>query len=438
MFGSSLGRALVPPAVLLVLQIVGTTGIAFHEVGSSGRFPLDWFGYLLLIIGPLVLTVRERWPVPALLGVVGISLLYVLLGYPYGPFICSVIVAVVHAVKARHRVIAWSAFLGLLGLHFAVLAVLGELPGTVNVGAITGWVVVVLASAEVVRGVSERREARDRVREAEEANRLTEERLRIARELHDVVAHNISLINVQAGAALHLLDRRPEQARTALSTIKQSSKDTLVELRSILGVLRQADSDQPSGPEQPAPGLARLPTLVENARQAGLTVQVRAAAGVATDGKLLADAASNPDSPLGESGEEVRAEPHTELDDAPHGDPAGDVGDELGALPDRVDLAVYRILQEAITNVIRHARADRIWITLERKRGVDAASLRIDVADDGIGGVADPSGNRSGLLGMRERAEALGGSFRAGPRTGNAGSGFEVTASLPLPTEGDE
>jgi signal transduction histidine kinase len=209
----------------------------------------------------------------------------------------------------------------------------------------------------------------------EEARRRTsDERLRIARELHDVVAHNISLINVQAGSALHLMDQQPERARAALSAIKDASKETLVELRSVLGVLRQVDEE---APRSPAPGLAHLDDVVARANSAGLPVQV-------------------------------------EVEGAANG------------LPPGVDRAAYRIVQEALTNVTRHAGPARAMVRIS----YGERDLVVQVDDDGIGapgnGVVSPG---NGILGMRERAAALGGEVQAGPRPDG---GFRVRAWLPV------
>jgi signal transduction histidine kinase len=200
----------------------------------------------------------------------------------------------------------------------------------------------------------------------------------VAQELHDVLAHNISLINVQAGVALHLIDERPEQARTALAAIKQASKDALGELRSVLGVLRAPD-DEP--PRAPTPSVTRLDGLVSQAAAAGLTVDV-------------------------------------EVDGTPR------------PLPASVDLVAFRIVQEALTNVSRHAasaRSVRVRITYTDE------GVTVEVDDDGRpGGQPHASatvGTGSGIRGMRERAASLGGTLEAGPRVGG---GFHVGATLPL------
>jgi signal transduction histidine kinase len=207
-----------------------------------------------------------------------------------------------------------------------------------------------------------------------ERSRRERSLLRIARELHDVLAHNISLINVQAGVALHLIDERPEQARGALSAIKDASKEALGELRSVLDVLRQTD-ERP--PRSPTAGLARLDELVSRATAAGLEVR-------------------------------------TEVDGSPRPLAAG------------VDLAAFRIVQEALTNVARHAGPATAIVRL----AYGERELTLQVDDDGRGRPADatPAGG-SGIAGMRERAIALAGTLDAAARPGG---GFQVRARLPL------
>src|SRR5690606_36637904 len=212
-----------------------------------------------------------------------------------------------------------------------------------------------------------------------------DERLAIARELHDVLAHDISLISVQAGVALHLLDQRPEQARPALTAIRDASREALGQLRSTLDVLRQGEA----APRAPTAGMRDLDAVVERTRATGLTVDL---------------CVSGPVHPL----------------------------------PADVDLAALRIVQEALTNVVRHADARRAAVRVDYRDG--AITLQID--DDGRGpngagpGVGPDASDvpGRGLVGMRERAVALGGSFEAGPRPGR---GFRVRATLPTDRGGE-
>jgi len=252
------------------------------------------------------------------------------------------------------------------------------------------WMLVLLAAAE---GIRQRRAAiragraraaeAARSRDEEQRRRASEERLDIARELHDVLAHSLSMINVQSGVALELIDQRPEQARQALDAIKTASRDALVEVQGVLDSLRRKGEGLPSAP---APSVADLDAVVGRARAAGLRV------------RTLVD-----------------------------GDPA--------PLPSRVDLAAARIVQEALTNVARHAGGAPAEVTLR----YSAAALEVQVDDHGPGpmvragaaggrGTGDGGGG-NGIPGMRARASALGGSLAAGPRPGG---GFRVRARLPL------
>jgi signal transduction histidine kinase len=243
-------------------------------------------------------------------------------------------------------------------------------------GVIAAWVVAIVALAELTR-VRREQWARERAERAQAARRRAdEERLRIARELHDVLAHSISVINVQAGVGLALLDTDPEQARTALTTIKAASKEALGEVRQVLDTLRSPGD----APRAPAPGLDRLPELVQQAASAGLTVDVE--------------------------GAPPRLAPGT-------------------------DLAAFRIVQEALTNVVRHSGSRHARVRLDH----DARTLRLRVDDDGPATGAQAGGSGNGLAGMRERAAALGGTIEAGPR---ADGGFQVLAELPLKTKEDD
>lgn len=235
----------------------------------------------------------------------------------------------------------------------------------------------------------------ERTRDEEARRRVDEERLRIARELHDVVAHSLSIIAVQSGAAAHVIDSDPAEARRSLEAIRAVSKEALDELRAMLGVLRaEGESDAPLSP---VPGLGRVDELIAPVRAAGFDVNVT------TQG-------------------------------------------DLAEVPTVVEVSAYRVLQEALTNVVRHAGRCTVWISVTRT----GESLDVSVADDGKGptgayaasGAPGPTGAQPsgvplgpghGIAGMRERVLALGGDFEAGAR---AGGGFRVHARLPLSTRG--
>jgi signal transduction histidine kinase len=373
---------LVDVVVALVLAAVTVVVPVLTADHQDGRTSLDALGVALLVVGSLALIARRRYPVATFAATFACTLSYVLLDYPMGPIWFPMIVALATMVMTGHRTAAIVAIAGGF-VAFAwgpwLVGAQEHAPAIVNLVGLAAWLLLLLSASEVLRARRGRAEAAARAQEEEARRRVSDERLRIARELHDVVAHNISMINLQAGVALHLIDEQPEQARTALSAIKDASKEALVELRSVLGVLRQVDEAE-GAPRNPAPGLARLGDLVSQANAAGLDVAVT-----------------------------------TEGDARP--------------LPTGLDLAAFRIVQEALTNVSRHAGPGA---TAEVRLVYGPDHLDVEVLDDGRG-VAVPGsalGSGNGLTGMRERAESVGGTFEAGPRPG---FGWRVHARLPLP-----
>jgi signal transduction histidine kinase len=239
---------------------------------------------------------------------------------------------------------------------------------------VLAWSLLVLAAGELVRVNRARMVEFRRARTEERRREAGEERLRIARELHDVVAHHMSLIHVQAGVALHLVDRRPEQVETALTIIKDASKEALTELRALIGVLR-ADGEQ--APRAPIARLDALDELADRTSHAGITTTV-------------------------------------------------EVTGDLAAVPTAVGSAAYRIVQEAVTNVVRHSGATRAHIDVT----VGPHDLDVSVTDNGRGpGTDDPELAGTGLRGMRERASALGGRVDL---TAASGGGTRLHATLPL------
>ena len=351
--------------------IAGTLSIAHLQDDREG---IDALALALLAVGPAALYVKRRLPVAVLWITIVSTTAYLVFDYPRGPVYVAPIVAFVIAVLAGHRRAAWLA----LGLGYAAFLWLPPLIGDEPpppVGKSLGtaaWLLVLAAVTEIVAFRRDRAREEERARRQEALARAGQERLRIARELHDVLAHNVSLINVQAGVALHLLDEQPQRARPALEAIKQASADTLREVRSVLGILRRPDEQ---APRAPTAGVAGLEDLISRTSAAGIPVR-----------------------------SEVRGEPR--------------------AMPASVDLAVYRIVQEALTNVARHA--DPAAAVVRLSYGEDAITVEVD--DDGRQvGANGMRGN--GIAGMRERVVALGGEFSAGPRPD---SGFRVRAQLPL------
>lgn len=359
------------PLLLAIFQTVGTFGAA---QGQPDKRPLDAIAIALALAGPVALLWLRRFPIVVLTVVVAVTSTYLLRNYPYGPVLISMVIALITTVVMGHRVAAWSAVAFLLTAHFLFRGPLrddswswGQFAG------VAAWALVILIGAEVARVRRERAAAAGQMRAESNRRRANEERLRIARELHDTVAHQMSLINVQAGVALHLFDRQPEQAQTALAAIKKASSEGLAELRSLVGVLR--DESQ-AAPRVPTSMLGSLDDLIERTAATGLAVSKH-------------------------------------------------LSGETRPLPTAVDLAAFRIIQEALTNVVRHSAATRVRVAL--RYGADDVTVQVD--DDGQGGDVHILGDGSGILGMRERASTLGGSLSVGR---SPLGGYRVTAALPV------
>jgi signal transduction histidine kinase len=378
-----------------VIQIGATVGASHHMSRTHSCWwasacrpttGLDAGAYALLALGPLALVLRRRYVREVLVFVFAVTLAYVARGYPLGPNFLSLGLAIVSALFAGERVLAWAAvgagWLLFLGLPWALGHSGG--PNVLAALAIAAWLLVALGSAEGARSRRARFAEVRRARQLEARRQADEERLRIAQELHDVLAHNISLINVQSGVALHLMDEKPEQARIALTAINEASADALREVRSVLGVLRGTGEQ---APRAPTAGLDGLDDLVTRTTAAGVRVTL-----------------------------EVHGEPRP--------------------LPASIDLAAFRIVQEALTNIVRHSGAGAAAVELT----YGSAELTVQVDDDGHGPGAsgarrelaalDGEGGGNGIPGMRERALALGGTFDAGPRPSG---GFRVRARIPMP-----
>jgi signal transduction histidine kinase len=367
-------------AAIVVIVIAIEVGGTFASASwHHGHVIAGVATYLLLAVGGASLIARRRYPVGVLAVTLAVAIWPGAASQAHLIWI-ALIVAFFTAVQARQRAAAIASLV--IGYVASVWPpwLIGS-PGHAT-ARFAVWLAVLLlfllAVAEVIRARGQRTAALEQSRQEELRRRAGEERMRIARDLHDVVAHNISVINVQANTALHLMDRQPDRARSALTTINEVSGQALVELRSVLGVLRAVDE---GAPRAPAPGLARLGDLADTAAAAGLAVQVE------------------------ESGQQV-------------------------PLPADVDLAAYRIVQEALTNTARHSGGTNATIRIVY--GKDA--LVVDVDDDGAGrppsrSPGQPHGTGSGIAGMTERAAALGGTLQAGPRPGG---GFAVRARLPL------
>jgi signal transduction histidine kinase len=338
---------------------------------------------ILIAVGAAALVFRRRAPVTVLAVTGGVALVECVTGDPRAPVAMSAVVALYTVAATTDRHTTWRVGLLTMTVLTGAAMLAGPLPwyAQENLG-IFAWTGMAAAGGDAVRSrrafvqaIRERAEKAERTREEEARRRVAEERLRIARDLHDVVAHHIALVNVQAGVAAHVMDKRPDQAKEALAHVREASRSALNELRATVGLLRQ--SGDPEAPTEPAPGLDRLDELVGTFRAAGLQVEV------------------------------ARADEDTDL-------------------PAAVDLAAYRVIQEALTNVQKHGgQGAKAEVSVVRV----GPSIEISVLDDGAGDAAPADSGGHGLLGMRERVTAVRGTLTTGPRYGG---GFRVHAILPV------
>jgi signal transduction histidine kinase len=349
-------------ALVAVVGLVALGGLLVQSRGVDSA--AEVVAGLVVLASSVALLVRRRHPVAVgAVALAGVAAYGALLHRP-GPIMLVFVVALYTVVDEGH--VAVSVGLGAASVvAFAVADSGNRTPGSVNGATLlhAGWVVAVIV------GVTRNRRlylAEARAREAAAEQRAaTEERLRIARELHDVLGHHLSMINVQASAALHRPD--PDRSTQALTAIKQASGETLRELRNTIGILRHDTPVTASRPQS-------LEDLVATAGRSGLTIRTEFA--------------------------------------------------DIRPLPPEVDLAAYRIVQEALTNVARHAGATAAVVRVRPDRG----AVVIEIEDDGRA-APGPAGN--GIAGMDERARALGGTLVAGA---GPDGGFRVCASLPLGT----
>ncbi len=360
-------------AALLVVMAVG-----MHFVGQvPPRRAPDAIAYALLAAIAAALALRRLQPTATLAVVVAAMSAYFLLQYPYGPifFACALALYTVGRELPVRRALP----IGLLAIAAVVTAEIARVPSNqlpAELGHVAAWQSwLLLPWAPLGAALRGYRALQRRDREDEEARVAFEERLRVAREVHDVVGHGLAVINMQSGVALHVLERRPEMAREALEAIRQTSKDALDELRGTLAVFRQRDG---AAARRPAPGLTQLDAVASAMNESGLPVEVL-------------------------------------------------VSGERRELPAVVDLAAYRIVQESLTNVLRHAGPTAATVSIRYEPG----QLVVEVIDRGRARPGATVNTGHGLTGMRERVEAVGGTLEAGPQTTG---GFRVLARLPLAT----
>jgi signal transduction histidine kinase len=331
----------------------------------------------LALAGCAALLVRRRWPLPVLAW----TSTTVLAAAPVvasTKFTALPLIVALYTVSAYRDWPVWPAA-GMLG--GLVLGSAQTFGGATPWDAATGliWAAAPLAAGVAVRNrrgyvtaIQERARQAEASREDEARRRVAEERVRIARELHDVLAHSIAVIGIQSGVAAHLIASQPAKAQQALWHINDASNAALAELRSTIGLLR--DSDEATAPTRPLPRLEQLDDLIDQVRATGLTVRTH-------------------------------------------------LSGDLTRIPTEMSLVSYRVLQEALTNVIKHAQARAVELTV----AADDHQLRLDVRDDGIG-AAEHDCDGHGRIGMRERVHALGGVFRDGPEP----TGYAVHAAIPF------
>ncbi|MFF1374626.1 sensor histidine kinase [Streptomyces sp. NPDC058308] len=348
----------------------------------------------IAVVSCAVLPVRHRAPLAAMAVTTASGVLVPPLGLMLSPLIVApaVITAYSYSLTVRNERRAASAVLVIsAALLLASTPLFGALSwkDATRVGAVAAFPLVAGVLGRSVQNrraylvaMEERARQAEQSRDSEARRRVAEERVRIARELHDLVAHQITLANAQATVAAHLFDTRPEQTRKSLNELVETTGDALDDLRATVGLLRQ--SGDAAAPAEPAPGLSRLPALLESFRRAGLEVSVR---------------------------QEGAARP----------------------LPPGVDLTAYRIVQEALTNVTKHAGTGSARVRLDWHRD----RVTVTVADDGGSARTVPTAPTGpdrppgyGLIGMRERATAVGGQLSAARRPEG---GFLVSARLPFP-----
>jgi signal transduction histidine kinase len=367
----------------LVAAGLTTTFFVFDPVGKDLPRGTLALAYVLALLHTLPLAARRRFP-GAVLGI-GVASGLAVAALGVSPIVLGIAILVaVYSVAAYGT--RWVSLAGLAAAELGSAAV-QLTPGRFQAPTVVSNALVIGAAWLLGHFVGVRRAYTARLEQAAELARtraelarraVVEERLRLARELHDVVAHSISVIAVQSGVGAHVADTQPEEAAKALAAIEVTSRAALTELRRLLGVLRQ--DSEPQGDLAPVPGLAELDGLLVEVAKAGLAVKLR-------------------------------------VEGTPSQLPAG------------VDLSAYRIVQEALTNVVKHAGPARAQVLV----CYGDQDVAVEVTDDGRGVTAPTGDGRAGvghgLIGMRERVQVFGGDLEVGPRPGG---GFRVAARLPL------
>jgi signal transduction histidine kinase len=367
---------------LLALAAAGFGVVTLAQVlPLSASQPRTVAAYALILAHSLPIALRRRFPVQVLACGLGTGLAFASLRLNLISLGLSTLIYVYSVAALRPRRVSLA---GLAATEAMLALVFLARPRALGDRSTLVADCVIVAAAwwlgdgtrrrhEAVAAARERAAELERAREELARRAVVEERLRIARELHDVVAHSMSIIAVQSGVGAHVLDSQPEEARKALAAVEATSRQALAEMRRLLGVLRQ--EAEPSGSLAPSPGLAEVDALAADVARAGARVEVR------IEG-------TRPELPLG------------------------------------LDLSAYRIVQEALTNVVRHAGPATARVRIRYAPD----TVDIEVVDDGRG-AGTGRGDGHGIAGMRERAALYGGSLDAGPLPGG---GFRVAARLPV------
>jgi signal transduction histidine kinase len=365
--------------VLVTVIVASASLIALLLSDEAGARTPDPIAVALLLAMAAPLTVRRRWPTGAMVAVGVLAMASFAAGYPGGPPTIPLLVALYTIAAAGHRwwTIAVTVVFAGGGLLFRAV-VEDDPPVSIALDSALFVLVSLLGDAvhtrrRLVAETHERMRLAASERDAEAQRRVTEERLRIARELHDIMAHTITTMSVQAGAALDALDHQPDQTRTALTGMRTASRQALQELRATVSLLRSSAPDDATT-RQPAPGLDQLQELLDRVRDMGLDLDHHV---------------------FGTSVEVTPA----------------------------LQLTAYRVIQEGLTNVIRHSNATSATIRLN----YSDEQLRVQIDDDGDGFPRDHA-EGFGLRGLRERVDAIGGTLSVGPAPSG---GFRLRADLP-------
>lgn len=380
----ALDSRIVDPALSAASMTVALVSLLHAEVDADHPTSVDALAWVLTVVVFGSLAVRSRWPLQVLATCLVATVTFTAIEYSEAglPIGCMIALYTVAALTPRRQSILATAAVAAAIIGLSAIGAQGLDAGGAASNLTTFGMAYALGRYVQIRRayLSElelraRAQKSERRREAEQA--VAEERLRIARELHDVVAHAMSVVAVQSGVAAHVIRRDPAQAEEMLATINGMSREALAEMRRLLGVLR-AGSDGCDAELAPAPSLADLPSLLATVEGTGVSADLR-------------------------------------------------VEGQAPLLSPGLDLAAFRVVQEALTNVVRHAGPAHVEVVVRYR----IATMELSIEDDGRGAAssaADAPGGGHGITGMRERVELYGGDFASGSRPGG---GFAVSATFP-------